>query len=135
MKNLRLLLPVLMLVACATTPSQVPVQNSYVSATIERVLVRTEAYMEAPTVDIDEGIKSQVEAAVMVARTMTAMPEASGDVLLVTMSPIMSLHDVMVTADPDLDPLERDIYLEDTIRLRSLFNSVSIHASLSVPVN
>lgn len=120
----------LVLVACATTPSQVPVQNSYVSATIERVLVRTEAYMEAPTIELDDGIQSQVEAAVMVARTMTALPEASGDLLLVTMAPIMSLHDMMVLADPDLDPLERDIYLEDTARLRSLFDSVSIHSAL-----
>ena len=31
---------------------------------------------------------------------MTRMPEASGDLLLVTMSPIMGLHDALVTLDP-----------------------------------
>ena len=43
------------------------------------------------------------------------------------MAGLMDFHDAMVTLDVALDQLEREIYLEDTARLRSLFQAVSIH--------
>lgn len=128
MKNL-LIIPTLALAACVSTPGSVPVAEGPVARTIERVLERTETYMamEAPPLPIDEEMRGQVAAAISVARAMVLLPEANGDTLVVTMSPIMDLHDVMVMHDPELDPLERDIYLESTARLRSLFESVAIH--------
>jgi len=124
----------LVLASCATTsPGSVPVSpNGPVARTIERVLQRTEAYMgmEEPPFAISEEQLGPIEAAIMTARVMTSMPEADGSLLLVTMSGIMGLHDALVMADPALDQLEREIYLEDTARLRSLFESVNIHASL-----
>jgi hypothetical protein len=56
------------------------------------------------------------------------MEEVSGSMLLGTMSGVMDLHDTYIMVDEDLDQLERDIYLEDTARLRSLFDSASVHA-------
>lgn len=128
MKKL-LIIPMLTLVACASTPGSVQIADGPVARTIERVLERTEAYMATETLhaEITEELRGQVVAAIEVARTMLLMPEASGDMLLITMGSIMSLHDHMVMSDPALDQLEREIYLESTERLRSLFASVSIH--------
>lgn len=128
MKNL-LIIPTLVLAACVSTPGSVPVADGPVARTIERVLERTETYMasETPPVPIGEEMRDKVAAAIEVARVMVLLPEASGDMLLVTMGSIMSLHDYMVRNDSELDPLERDIYLESTARLRSLFESVAIH--------
>lgn len=133
MKNL-LLAASLVLASCASTaPGSVPIAaEGPVARTIERVLSRTEVYMAAevqliPLTEQDRGV---IEAAIMTARVMTAMPEADGDLLMVTMSGIMGLHDGYLMVDLSLDQLEREIYLEDTARLRSLFSSVSIHASV-----
>jgi len=133
MKNL-ILAASLVLASCASTsPGSVPVApDGPVIRTIERVIVRTEAYMDAEVqlVPLSEQDRSVIEAAIMTARVMTSMPEADGSLLLVTMSGIMGLHDSYLMLDLELDQLEREIYLEDTARLRSLFESVSIHASL-----
>lgn len=131
MKTL-LIAPVLALAACVSPGDGLVPMDGPVVRTIERVLQRTEAYLEAPPEGflVPEERKSQIEAVILVARVMTARPEASGDVLLVTMSQLMSLHDQFVTVDwtnGELDDLERDIYLEDTARLRSLFDAVRIH--------
>ena len=135
MKNLIPALAITLSLAIAScvgvAPGNVPVApDGPVARTIERVLQRTEAYMgsEAPPMVIPAEAQGKVAAAIQTARVMTSQPEASGDVLLVTMSPIMTLHDSMVQADPSLEQLERDIYLEDTARLRSLFQSVNIYA-------
>lgn len=131
MKNLLLTLSLVLASCVAVQPGNVPIeQDGPVARTIERVLVRTEAYMEMeePPVVLEDEVKGQVAAAVLVARAMTMMPEASGDMLLVTMAPIMQLHDMMVMMDPALEQLEREIYMEDTKRLASLFSAVSIHA-------
>lgn len=127
MKNL-LIIPVLALAACAS-PGMVPVAKGPVARTIERVLLRTEAYMEDPAVAeiVPAEVYERVEAAIKIARQMVLAPEANGALLLVTMSSIMLLHDQLVMRDPILDPLERAIYREDTTRLRSLFSSASIH--------
>ena len=131
MKHL-FLIPVLTfttIAACMALPGSVPVAEGPVARTIERVLSRTEAYMamEEPPMPIPEDAQGPVSAAIVVARTMLSLPEVSGDTLMVTMSAIMNLHDEMVWMDTTLDPLERDIYLEDTARLASLFASVAIH--------
>jgi hypothetical protein len=122
----------LVLASCASVqPGSVPVADGPVARTIERVLVRSEGYlaMEQPPLPIPEEYRGPIEAAILTARTMTALPEVSGDLLLVTMGGLMDMHDAMVMSDPALDQLEREIYLEDTARLRSLFSSVDIHAS------
>jgi hypothetical protein len=133
MKNLLLTLS-LVLASCASVqPGNVPVAEGPVARTIERVLVRTEDYMTMPEppLPIPEAAYGQVEAAIEVARAMVLMPEASGDMLAVTMAPIMGLHDALVQLDPALDELERAVYLEDTARLASLFDAVSIHAPVA----
>ena len=138
MKNLLLALTMLAASCASVQPGNVPVDpDGPVARTIERVLVRTEGYIAAPPggVELDAQIVEQVEAAIVVARTMTSMPETSGSMLLVTMGGIMQLHDnlvmVALSSGELLDgQLEADIYLEDTARLRSLFESVSIYASL-----
>lgn len=138
MKTL-LIAPVLALAACVSPGDGLVPMEGPVVRTIERVLQRTEAYLEAPPEGflVPEEVKGQIAAAILVARTMTTMPEASGDVLIVTMAQLMDLHDQFVTVDwtnGELDDLERDIYLEDTARLRSLFNAVAIHdAGLYAP--
>ena len=133
MKNL-ILAASLVLASCASTsPGSVPTApDGPVVRTIERVLQRTEAYMAAPEqlIPLTEQDRSVIEAAIMTARVMTSMPEADGSMLLVTMTGIMGLHDSYLMMDLSLDQLEREIYLEDTARLRSLFSSVNIHASL-----
>ena len=132
MKHL-LLTATLLLASCASVqPGNVPVADGPVARTIERVLQRTEAYMasETPPFEMSPELRGQVEAAILVARTMLSLEEASGDMLLITMAPIMGLHDSLVMMDLLLDDLERPIYLEDTARLRSLFESVRIHAGL-----
>lgn len=130
MKNL-LIAPVLALAACVSPgDGLIPIDvDGPVARTIERVLQRTEAYMASPPpgVELVAQNVAQIEAAIVVVRTMTAMPSASGAVLAVTMSGLMQFHDSMVTMDPALDDLERAIYWEDTARLRSLFDAVSIH--------
>ena len=135
MKNIALTLSFAFTLAIASCvgvqPGNVPTApDGPVARTVERVLQRTEAYMaaEVPPLPIPAEAQGQVAAAVSTARTMLASPEASGDLLLMTMAPIMMLHDAMVNADASLDQLERDIYLEDTARLRSLFESVNIYA-------
>lgn len=138
MKTLLLIAP-LVLGACVT-PGSVPLDvDGPVARTIERVLQRTEAYMamESPPVSLSVEMQEQVSASVEVVRAMLLLPEASGAMLLVTMAPIMDLHDWMVSMDPELageeGQLEREIYLESTARLRSLFNSVNIHVVEPVP--
>ena len=134
MKNL-LLTATLLVASCASVqPGNVPVADGPVARTIERVLQRTEAYMEseAPPFAIGEDVRGQVAAAIQVARAMALLEEASGDMLMITMLPIMGLHDNLVIMDLALDDLEREIYLEDTARLRSLFESVRIHAEFFV---
>jgi len=130
MKNLILVLPLLAASCVSAAPGNVPVADGPVARTIERVLQRTEAYMamEEPPLPLPPEAAGQVAAAIEVARAMVLLPEASGDMLLVTMAPIMNLHDMMVAQDLSLDSLERDIYLESTARLRSLFSAVAIHA-------
>ncbi len=131
MKTL-LIAPVLALAACVSPgDGQVPLDaDGPVMRTIERVLQRSEAYLAAPPpgVALDAKTVEVVEAAILTARTMTAMPSASGAMLYTVMAALMDFHDSMVWKDPLLDPLERDIYLEDTTRLHSLFDAVSIHA-------
>jgi len=126
--------PLLALAACASPgPGLVPVEaDGPVAHTVERVLDRVEAYItsEDPPLEISAEVRGQIEAAAQAARTMLSMPSASGDMLLVTMGALMELHDQLVKADlmrGGLDPLEADVYLEDTKRLRSLFDAVSIH--------
>ncbi len=129
MKNLLLALT-LGLASCASTPGEISVApEGPVSRTIERVCARTEAYMasESPPMPIPEEAQGPVAASIAVARAMTGAAEVSGDMLLVTMEPIMQLHDAMVQADQELDDLERAIYLEDSARLRSLFQAASIY--------
>ena len=131
MKHL-FLIPVLTfttIAACMALPGSVPVAEGPVARTIERVLSRTEAYMamEEPPMPIPEDAQGPVSAAIVVARTMLSLPEVSGDTLMFTMDPIMGIHDMLVYEDTSLDELEREIYLADTARLRSLFASVSIH--------
>lgn len=131
MKNYLLALPLLLASCASVQTGNVPTAaDGPVARTIERVLERTEDYMasEEPPMEIPAEAQEQVEAAIMVARTMVLQPEASGAVLLVTMGPIIGLHDAMVSMDGALDQLEREIYLEDTARLVSLFESVNIHA-------
>jgi len=141
MKNLLITLS-LVLASCASVqPGNVPIdQDGPVYRTVERVLQRTEGYMAAPPggIELDPASVEQVEAAIVVARTMLNQPEASGAMLAVTMGGIMQLHDqlVMVALSAGELPdgqLEADILLEDTARLRSLFASVDIYASM--PVN
>jgi hypothetical protein len=130
MKNL-LLAPVLALAACVSPgDGQVPIDvDGPVLRTIERVLQRTEAYLVQPPegVELAEANVAIIEAAVLTARTMTVMPSADGAMLYATMAGLMDFHDAMLSLDLELDPLERDIYLEDTARLRSLFQAVSLH--------
>jgi len=135
MKNLLLMLPLLVASCASTSPGSVPIApDGPVSRTIERVLQRTEAYMEmeSPPLPLPDEARGQIEAAIMTVRVMTALPEVSGDLLLVTMSGIIGLHDTMIQMDPALDQLEREIYLEDSARLVSLFESVDIRASVAI---
>lgn len=132
MKNLLLSLSLVLASCVSAAPGKVPIeQGGPVARTIERVLLRTEDYMTMPSppIQLEEEVSDQVEAAIMVARTMVMLPEVSGDILYVTMAPVMELHDAYVMMDPALDELERAIYLEDTTRLTSLFSAVSIHAA------
>jgi hypothetical protein len=133
MKNLLISLSLVLASCASTSPGSVPVAEGPVARTIERVLSRTEAYMEKeePIVPISEEVRKQVSAAILTARVMTSLPEVSGDVLTFTMRPIIQLHDAFVRADDTLEQLELEIYLEDTARLVSLFQSVNVHASLS----
>jgi hypothetical protein len=141
MKNLLLLIPLLITSCASVQPGNVPIdQDGPVYRTIERVLERTEGYMAQPPggMEIDPVSVEQVEAAIVVARTMLNQPEASGAMLMVTMEGIMGLHDVLVmqallAGELEDGQLEADILLEDTARLRSLFASVNIHASLVGP--
>ena len=126
--------PLLALAACASPgPGLVPVEaDGPVVRTVERVLERVESYVtsEDSPLEVPAEALGQIEAASEAARTMLAMPAASGDMLLVTMEGLMNLHDQLVMADlmrGGLEQLEADVYLEDTERLRSLFNAVSIH--------
>ncbi len=132
MKTL-LIAPVLALAACVSPgPGLVPMEGPVVR-TIERVLQRTEVYLaseELPGSGIMESARPEIEAAIIVARKMTLQPDADGAMLAVTMAGLMGLHDYLVYEDlqlGNLEQLEADIYLEDTARLRSLFNAVSIH--------
>ncbi len=130
MKTL-LIAPVLALAACISPgPGLVPVGvDGPVARTVERVIGRVEVYMAAenPPFVLDAAASAQVAAAAGIARVALSGESASGAMLFVTMKPIMDLHDALVIADQNLDQLETDIYLEDTARLRSLFDSVSIH--------
>lgn len=134
MKTL-LIAPVLALAACVSPgDGLIPIDvDGPVARTIERVLQRTEAYMVSdvlPGSSIPAESKAQVEASILVVRTMTLQSSVDGAMLAVTMSGLMLLHDQMVWEDlqlGNLDQLEAEIYWEDTIRLRSLFNAVSIH--------
>ena len=140
MKNLILSLT-LLAASCATVqPGNVPTPaDGPVARTIERVLERTEGYIAQPPAGIElvPEMVEQVEAAIVVARSMAMQEEASGAMLAVTMGAIMELHDGLVmaalSAGELLDgELEAQIYLEDTARLRSLFQSVSIHEAALV---
>lgn len=132
MKNL-LIIPTLALAACVSTPTSVPIADGPVARTIERVLDRTQELMDAapPALGVEEQ-RGPIGAAIKVARAMTLLPEADGDMLWVAMGSIMSLHDYLVAFMVE-DELEREIYLESTARLRSLFNSVAIHEPEAVP--
>ncbi len=139
MKKLLLAMTLAGAAACASPgPGLVPIEaEGPVARTIERVLSRTEAYMAMPEgerpVPVSAQVEGQVTAAIEVARAMALLPAASGDMLAVTMSSVMGMHDVLVQHDASLDQLEREIYLEDSARLRSLFDAVSIHEL--VPAN
>lgn len=133
MKTL-LIAPLLALAACVSPgPGLVPIEaDGPVVRTVERVLERVESYVtsEDPPLEVPAEALGPIEAASEAARTMLSMPSASGDMLLVTMGSLMSLHDQLVLADlmrGGLEQLEADVYLEDTERLRSLFDAVSIH--------
>lgn len=133
MKNFLIAMSLVLASCTSTMPGSVPIApDGPVARTIERVLVRTEAYLADPELHQPITLEQRevIEAAIFTARTMTQMPEVSGDLLLVSMAGLMQLHDALVETDPDLDQLEREIYLEDTARLRSLFQSVNIHAEL-----
>jgi len=139
MKNLLISLGLVLASCASTTPGSVPIdQDGPVYRTVERVLQRTEGYIAQPPggMELNPEAVEQVEAAIVVARTMLNQPEASGAMLAVTMGGIMDLHDNLVLMAlqlgelPDGD-LEAQVYLEDTARLRSLFESVNIHASLA----
>jgi hypothetical protein len=126
--------PLLALAACVSPgPGLVPIEaDGPVVRTVERVLQRVENYVtsEDCPLEVPAEVLGQIEAASEAARTMLAMPAASGDMLLVTMGNLMKLHDQLVLADlmrGGLEQLEADVYLEDTKRLRSLFDAVSIH--------
>jgi len=138
MKNLLISLGLVLASCASTTPGSVPIApDGPVVRTIERVIERVEGYIAQPPgeLELNPEAVEQVEAAIVVARTMLNQPEASGAMLAVTMGGIMDLHDQLVLMSlqlgelPDGD-LEAQIYLEDTARLRSLFESVNIHASL-----
>ncbi len=136
MKTL-LIAPVLALAACVSPGDGLVPMEGPVARTIERVLQRTEAYMaseDLPGSVYPDDVKAQVEAAILVVRTMTVLPSADGALLAVTMGALMSLHDSMVWEDlqlGNLDQLEADIYWEDTKRLTSLFDAVAIHEPAS----
>lgn len=118
------------LAACATVPpGSVPVADGPVARTIERVLDRTVEMSTEDALDFTE----EVQAAADVARAVLLMPDVSGTTLLVSLAPLMNLHDQLVmqrAMDGRLEQLEAEVYLEDTARLRSLFESVNIHAAL-----
>jgi len=138
MKNLLITLTLLAASCASVQPGNVPIdQDGPVYRTVERVLERTEGYMASPPggIELDPAAVEQVEAAIVVARAMLNQPEASGAMLAVTMEGIMNLHDQLVmvalqAGELEDGQLEAEIYLEDTARLRSLFESVNIHASL-----
>lgn len=132
MKTL-LIAPVLALAACVSPGDGLVPMEGPVVRTIERVLQRTEAYLVQPPngFHISAEMAGQVKASILVARTMTSQPSADGAMLAVTMGALMSLHDQFVLVDlelENLDQLEAEIYWEDTARLRSLFDAVSIHS-------
>lgn len=129
MKNLLIALSLVLASCTSVKQGNVPVADGPVARTIERVLDRTEAMSAEDGLEFDY----QIQAAADIARSVLLSPEASGTMLLVSLSPLMELHDQLVVMrgmDGRFDQLEVEIYLEDTVRLRALFEAVNIHASL-----
>jgi hypothetical protein len=111
----------------------VPVEaDGPVVRTVERVLDRVERYVTRgdPPLEVPAETFDQVKAVSEAMHKVFAMPAASGDMLKLVMEDLMYLHDMLVKADlvrGGLEQIEADVYLEDTERLRSLFDAVSIH--------
>jgi len=131
MKNLLLTLSLVLASCASTSPGSVPVAEGPVARTIERVLDRTIQMSDEDGLEFTD----EVQAAADIARAVLLVPEASGVTLMVSLAPLLHLHDMLVmqrAAEGSLEQLEVEVYMEDTARLRSLFESVNIHASLAL---
>jgi len=128
MKHLLIALSLALASCAGVQPGNVPIAEGSVARTIERVLDRTEAYAAEDSLEFDREVAVSIEHA----RSVLLVPEASGASLRSYLAPLMSLHDLLVSergADGRLEQLEVDVYLEDTARLRSLFDAVNIYAA------
>lgn len=120
MKNLfrAALVAVLLTASCASTASMIDTTGPF-QRTTDRVIDRHDAYVIA-----DEGLTDAQEADALAGSASLAafldMSQVQGALLSAALAPVTLRHDIYVTGDVSLDPLERDVYLMDSTRLSAL---------------
>lgn len=114
---LTVLAPVALLVACNSTPYMLQTEGA-LRNTAERVVKRHDAYVQADLSLDAEGVALRLSESAEL-KALANLPQVAGSILEEALEPVAARHDSYVKAQ-EQDLLVRDIYLEDTARLRSI---------------
>lgn len=124
LKRLLMTFAPLALVACASAPYMVETKGAF-QRTTARVIERHDAYVQA-----DESLDNAAEAEALIESAelsaLVQIPSVSASILADAFEPVASRHDAYVNA-LELDVFVRDVYLEDSERLRSLLAEAASH--------
>ena len=120
---------VLLLAACAGAPYMVETEGA-LQRTVERVVTRHDGYVSRDDLGVDGLSDALGESWDLL--SLSRQPEVSGSRLAAKLAPVAERHDAYVSADADLDPLERDIYLQDTASLRSILATAEGYESQAI---
>lgn len=124
MKRLLMTLAPLALVACMSAPYMVETEGAF-QRTMARVIERHDAYVKADK-SLDDAAEAEALFESAELSALVQLPSVSASILADAFEPVASRHDAYVNA-LELDILVRDVYLEDSERLRSLLAEAASH--------